>query len=305
MEKLPQWPETPGLRQQYADHLREELPHLSPGQIAVLLSDGLAAVDRSGFSEFVGTPLIASTDPYRPPAKLYACQLVDLAARLMHDPADKLDSVLQSYNASHDKSLDQAKRFFWSDVYRAAADHMASPDCIEIARSILHDPTRLFVEQAKHILSKNWTAAVIDHAFSLLMKHPWTTSKGSEFDVAVKKALLSSRATPVRLAADSVILRHPINTPDAAAAYAAECEAVPDIVVYDPSPGPPIMPDAFMLAKRDRVALALRLLLDTEIWTPIIARVQDEKRLPEGTPGCFAEFCCYLHDHHRIYLKQG
>ena len=168
-----------------------------------MLSEGLAAVDRSGFSEFVGTPLIASTDPYRPPAKLYACQLVDLAARLMHDPADKLDSVLQSYNASHDKSLDQAKRFFWSDVYRAAADHMASPDCIEIARSILHDPTRLFVEQAKHILSKNWTAAVIDHAFSLLMKHPWTTSKESEFDVAVKKALLSSRATPVRLAADS------------------------------------------------------------------------------------------------------
>lgn len=305
MEELPQWPETPELRQQYANHLREELPHLSPGQIAVMLSDGLAAVDRSGFSEFVGTPLIASTNPYRPPAKLYACQLVDLAARLMRDPADKLDSVLQSYNASHDRNLDQAKRLFWSDVYRAAADHMASPDCIEIARSILHDPTRLFVEQAKQILLKNWTAAVIDHAFSLLMKHPWTTSKESEFDAAVKKALLSSRATPVRLAADSVILRYPINTPDAAAAYAAECKSPPDIVVYDPTSGPPIIPDAFMLAKRDRIALALRLLLDTEIWTPIIARVQDEKRLPEGTPGCFAEFCCYLHDHHRIYLKQG
>lgn len=295
--ELPQWPATEQLRTQYAQHLLEELDHFNPGQLVVMLSDGLIAIDRSGFVEFKGTPIIAPHNPYKPPARLYACQLVKLAVSILQDPADPLDAVLQSYNASCDRQLDASKRLFWSDVFRETADYVAAPEAVEIARSILHDPTRLFVERARILMLRHWTAAVADHAVGLLTKTPWIVPKGSEFDLAVKRALESFKAAPAELQKPQGVLRHVVNTRALAEEYASERD--PDIVVYDPDATLPVRPTLLMLAKRDHIVLALKLLLDTSLGKPIVATAQDEKRLPEGTPGCFAECCCYLHDHRR------
>jgi hypothetical protein len=300
MDSLPQWPRTAALRKQYAEHLREEFDQLSPGQLVVMLSEGLTAIDRNGFVEFKGTPLIASHDPYAPPARLYACQLVDLSVSIMQDPADPLDAVLQAYNASCDPQLDGNKRFFWSDVFRRAADYMAAPQCIEIARAVLHDPTRLFVERARIIMLRFWTAAVVDHAVGIVANAPWITPQKSSFHCMVEAAMASFKATPATVEEDDELLRRRIDTEAKAADYAADADA--DLIVYVAEKELPVRPTLRMLAKRDKIVLALKLLFDTSVGKPIVAVVQDEKRLPEGTPGCFAACCCYLHDHARNTL---